>query len=162
VVWRGEVVDRGVDADRQARDAPVDGGGAAEYEAAAGPGGVRSRSEALLVQALFEHMVARGRTVVGRHYVIEGEARVIRADLFVKDFDCLVEAKATDARHAIRMAVGQLYDYRRFETTVCRLAVLVPRRPVPDLLRFLSGLDIACIWPHAGGFRDTVGGALVT
>jgi hypothetical protein len=144
-----------------ARDAPVDGGGAAEYEAVAGPGGQRSRSEARLVEQFAEHLTARGREVTGRHYLVEGEARVLRADLMIRDVDVLVEAKASDARHAVRMAIGQLYDYRRFEPSAPGLAVLLPRRPIKDLERFLGGLDIGLVWPHGDGFRDTVGGMLV-
>ncbi len=144
-----------------ARDAPVDGGGAAEYEAAAGPGGRRSRSESVLVDAYAEHLKARGRTVTGRHYLVEGEARVLRADLFIRDPDVLVEAKASDARHAVRMAIGQLADYRRFEPSEPASAVLLPRRPVRDLERLLTGLDIGLVWPVRGGFKDTVGGQLV-
>jgi hypothetical protein len=144
-----------------ARDAPVDGGGVADYEAAAGPGGERSRSEARLVEEYATHLSARGHTVTGRHYLVEGEARVLRADLFIRDVDVLVEAKATDARHAVRMAIGQLSDYRRFEPTEPGLAVLLPRRPIPDLERLLVGLDIGLVWPVRGGFRDTVAGRLV-
>jgi len=144
-----------------ARDAPVDGGGSAEYEAAAGPGGARSRSEARLVEQYADHLRDRGHSVTGRHYLVEGEARVLRADLFIRDTDVLVEAKASDARHAVRMAIGQLADYRRFEPSDPDVAVLLPRRPIPDLQRLLGGLDIGLVWPVRGGFRDTVGGRLV-
>ena len=144
-----------------ARDAPIDGGGAAEYEAAAGPGGARSRSEARLVQQYSEHLVARGHSVTGRHYLAEGETRVLRADLFIRDVGALVEAKASDARHSVRMAIGQLFDYRRFERSEPSVAVLLPRRPIPDLQRLLGGLGIGVVWPVKGGFRDSVGGRLV-
>lgn len=144
-----------------ARDAPVDGGGGAEYEAAAGAGGTRTRAEARLVEEYSSHLLERGHTVTGRHYLVEGEARVLRADLFIRDSGVLVEAKASDARHAVRMAIGQLADYRRFEPSDPDVAVLLPRRPIPDLQRLLSGLDIGVVWPVRGGFRDTVGGKLV-
>lgn len=144
-----------------ARDAPVDGGGSAEYEAAAGPGGARSRSEARLVEEYADHLRARGHSVTGRHYLVEGESRVLRADLFIRDTGILVEAKASDARHAVRMAIGQLSDYRRFEPSDPDVAVLLPRRPIPDLERLLTGLDIGLVWPVRAGFRDTVEGRLV-
>ncbi len=144
-----------------ARDAPVDGGGAAEYEAAAGSGGRRSRSESVLVEAYAAHLMARGHKVTGRHYLVEGEARILRADLFIRDPDVLVEAKASDARHAVRMAIGQLADYRRFEPSEPEAAVLLPRRPLKDLERLLAGLGIGLVWPVRGGFKDTVGGRLV-
>jgi len=41
----------------------------------------------------------------------------------------LIEAKGTTTREAIRMAIGQLSDYRRFVTDARKLAVLVPGSP---------------------------------
>lgn len=143
-----------------ARDAPIDGGGAHEYEAVAGPGGRRSRSEARLVATYGGFLTERGHDVSGRHYLAEGESRPLRADLMVKDLNVLVEAKATDARYAIRMAIGQLYDYRRFEPSTPELAVLVPKEPARDLRRLLDGLTIGCVWPRADEFRDSVDGRL--
>ena len=145
-----------------ARDAPIDGGGIAEYESSAGPAGVRARGEAALVHAYSEFLAGHGHRVTGRHYVAEGESRPLRADLMVKDLNVLVEAKATDARHAIRMAIGQLHDYRRFEPTAPELAVLVPKEPMRDLRQLLDGLTIGCVWPRSrgDGFRDSVDGRL--
>jgi hypothetical protein len=143
-----------------ARDAPIDGGGVADYESAAGPGGTRSRGEASLVLAYSDFLLDHGHSVTGRHYLAEGEARPLRADLLVQDLNVIVEAKASDARHAIRMAVGQLYDYQRFEPSSPTLAVLVPREPIPDLRRLLESRDIACVWQRGNGFRDSVDGRL--
>lgn len=144
-----------------ARDAPIDGGGVAEYETSAGPGGERrSRTEAGLVLEYSSFLGDRGHHVSGRHYLVEGESRPLRADLMVKDLNVLVEAKATDARYAIRTAIGQLYDYRRFEPSTPELAILVPREPIRDLRRLLDGLHIGCVWPHGSGFRDSTDGRL--
>jgi hypothetical protein len=144
-----------------ARDAPIDGGGIAEFEAGGGSGGIRQRTEARLVKEFHDYLSDRGHVVTGRHYKVEGEARLLRADLFVKDTATLVEAKASNGRNAIRTAIGQLYDYRRFEEHEPTLAVLVPLAPARDLERLLTGLDIGCVWPHRDGFRDSVGGRLV-
>lgn len=141
-------------------DAAIDGGGAAEYEVATGPGGRRSRSEAELVSLYSEYMLARGHEIVGRHYRSVDESRPLRADLMVRDLNLLVEAKASDARYAVRMAIGQLYDYRRYETSEPHLAVLLPREPVRDLTALLDGLSIGCVWPTRHGFADTVAGRL--
>lgn len=143
-----------------ARDAPIDGGGVPEYETAAGPGGIRTRGEAGLVLTYGEFLAERGHHVSGRHYVAEGESRPLRADLLVKDLNVLVEAKASDARYAIRTAIGQLYDYRRFEPSTPDLAVLVPKEPIRDLRRLLDGLSIGCVWPRGDGFRDSLDGRL--
>ena len=143
-----------------ARDAPIDGGGVAEYEAAAGPAGTRTRGEAGLVQSYGEFLAERGHQVAGRHYIAEGESRPLRADLLVKDLNVLVEAKGSEARYSIRTAIGQLYDYRRFEPTTPDLAVLVPKEPIRDLRRLLDGLSIGCVWPRGDGFKDSLDGRL--
>lgn len=132
----------------------------ATYEFAAGPGGVRSRGEAALVLVYSGFLRVRGHEVSGRHYLAEGESRPLRADLMVKDLNVLVEAKATDARYAVRTAIGQLYDYRRFEPSEPDLAVLVPTEPIRDLRRLLDGLSIGCVWPRGDGFRDSLDGRL--
>lgn len=100
--------------------------------------------------------------MTGRHYRTTSESRALRADLMVRDLNVLVEGKATDARHAVRMAIGQLYDYRRFEPTAPDLAVLVPREPARDLRSLLGGLSIGCVWPRGSGFSDSVDGRLVS
>lgn len=143
-----------------ARDAPIDGGGILTYESGAGPAGARSRSEAALVKLYSSFLQQHGHEVSGRHYLVEGESRPLRADLLVKDLNVLVEAKSTDARYAIRSAIGQLYDYRRFEPSTPDLAVLVPTEPIRDLRRLLDGLSIGCVWPRGDGFRDSVDGRL--
>jgi hypothetical protein len=122
--------------------------------------GRRTRNEAALVSAYSGFLSQHGHVVAGRHYIAEGESRPLRADLMVKDLNVLVEAKATEARYAIRMAIGQLHDYRRFEPTTPELAVLVPREPIRDLRRLLDGLAIGCVWPRGDGYRDSVDGRL--
>jgi hypothetical protein len=143
-----------------AADASIEGGGAPAYEVATSPGGRRDRAEADLVAEYAAYMVARGHEVVGRHYRSVEESRPLRADMMVRDLNVLVEAKASDARYALRMAVGQLFDYQRYEATDPQLAVLVPREPIRDLTALLDGLSIGCVWPKGSGFADTVDGRL--
>lgn len=70
----------------------------------------------------------------------------------------LVEAKGSVSRQAIRMALGQLADYRRFADPDAKRAVLVPESPRPDLLALLDAEGVAAIWPVNDGFTDTDGG----
>ena len=66
----------------------------------------------------------------------------------------LVEAKtASDGpggRFQIRQAIGQLFDYRknalRESIKKVDLAVLVPDRPLPDVVDLLKSLDIHTLW----------------
>jgi hypothetical protein len=66
----------------------------------------------------------------------------------------LVEAKGSVSRDAIRHAVGQLMDYRRFADNAAKLAVLVPERARPDLLNLLATVGVAAIWPEEGRFSE--------
>ena len=44
---------------------------------------------------------------------------------------CVPEAKNSDSKEALRMAIGQLYDYGRFYEPPVRLAVLFLTSPTP-------------------------------
>jgi hypothetical protein len=60
-----------------------------------------------------------------------------------------VEAKGTVERGAIRMAIGELLDYRRFVNGGANaLAILVPSKPRPDLLQLLAAENIEAVWPE--------------
>ena len=73
-----------------------------------------------------------------------------------------IEAKASCRRESIRMAIGQLLDYRRYEKTQPELAMLLPSEPNPDIRELLASLDIAWIWPHKSDFRDSAKGRYTT
>lgn len=111
---------------------------------------IAARREAELVVAYAAHL--EGRAVVRRRRYGQ-----LVCDIFIESRAHLIEAKADASRESIRMAIGQLFDYRRFEPTLVRLGVLVPERPARDLLELLDGLDIACVW-SGDGFEDNRGG----
>jgi len=52
----------------------------------------------------------------------------------------------------MRMALGQLADYRRFENPEVNLAVLLQERPRADLEDLLLGLSISLIWALDVGY----------
>jgi hypothetical protein len=76
-----------------------------------------------------------------------------RSDVYDKTARLLIEAKGTVAREALRMAIGQLLDYRCFTPPETELAVLVPEKPRADLLALLESADVHAIWPEGGRFR---------
>lgn len=82
-------------------------------------------------------------------------------DIYDKTRNHLIEGKADASRPSIRMAIGQLMDYRRFAPSGARLAVLTERRPHRDLEVLLDTLGIACIWRTEDGFVDNANGAFV-
>ena len=142
-----------------ANDRPVEDAGMPTYETAGAEGGVRTRSEHDLVRRYADWLSASGVTVVSRLYRVPGLARPFLCDAFLPDKNALVEAKSTDRREAIRMAIGQLLDYQHLERTQRRLGVLLPYAPAAEVRNLLDSLGIAAIWPFGEGFRDSAGGA---
>jgi hypothetical protein len=121
------------------------------------------RREQKLVLALEAHLVALGHQVSRQRLLSSGEVRPIITDLFDLTTGTLVEAKGTVERNAIRMAIGQLFDYRRFfkAAQLNHIAALFPREPRPDLAALLQEQGIVLIYRTATGFEDSTGGALV-
>jgi hypothetical protein len=117
------------------------------------------RAEARLVHRYQAHLAAKGVTVTRKRYRA-GAVRPMFCDLWVEDLRALIEAKNSDAREALRMAIGQLYDYRRFHEPPVRLAVLLPHPPNHDGLDLLRSAGIEAIWPRGSGFRDSANGTL--
>jgi hypothetical protein len=87
------------------------------------------RREQKLVKAFEAHLKKRGHTVCRLKIVPPGEANPIFCDLRDITTNSLVEAKGSVTRNAIRMAVGQLADYRRFLEQEPHAAVLLPEQP---------------------------------
>ena len=90
----------------------------------------------------------------------DGSGRTLRNDIYDKNLQALIEAKGSTDRDSIRMALGQVLDYRRAcAPTWC--GVLLPSKPDQDLIDLLARSQIATIWETSSGFRDSVNGALV-
>ncbi len=119
-----------------------------------------SRREALLVGDFQAHLEAQGDKV-SRNRLKPPEANSMHTDLFNQSRGQLIEAKADGSRHSIRMAIGQLADYRRFIEGVTGTAVLLGAKPHPDLLELLDLQGIATVWRSGEGFADSAAGAFV-
>lgn len=102
------------------------------------------REQALVVDfgALLSHA---GRSVLRHTYQLPSGG-MMACDIFDSDTGVLYEAKSDVSRTSIRMAVGQLLDYRRFEPPGTRLAVLLPKAPSPDSLVYLRSLEIGVVY----------------
>jgi hypothetical protein len=118
------------------------------------------RREQQLVLAYFQFLREKGLHVT-RHLIRpEGEAKPMFSDLYDATRNNLLEAKGTVTREAIRMAIGQLADYRRFIEPRPSCGVLLPERPRPDLETLLSTESVAMVWPiEDGKFADNHAGA---
>lgn len=119
------------------------------------------RREQPLVLAYKAWMEARGSEVIRFRFRPPDTPAHLYNDVYDKTRGNLVEGKADAGRPSIRMAIGQLMDYRRFAPPGANLAVLTERRPHADLDALLGSLGIACIWRSGGTFEDNAGGAFV-
>lgn len=123
---------------------------------------IAARREQPLVLDYKRWMERRGSKVVRLRYGPAGETDGIYCDLYDKTRSNLIEAKATATRFAMRMAVGQLLDYRRYMAASPNLAVLAPARPSADLEALLGSVGIAAVWRYGREqFRDNAGGTFV-
>ncbi|MFD7506803.1 restriction endonuclease [Streptomyces sp. NPDC059850] len=113
------------------------------------------RREAPLVTKYRDYLEAQGHTVKRKKIIPAGEVRALYTDLYDVTADALIEAKGTVAREAVRMAIGQLYDYRRYISPKPSLAVLLPARPRQDLVDLCNMSGAAVIWPHGEVFDSS-------
>jgi hypothetical protein len=102
------------------------------------------RRESALVQQFKSLMEKQGHSAVRLMITPVGEAKPIFTDLYFEDYGLLVEAKGSVDRNSIRMAIGQIADYRRFIEPGSRCAILLPSRPRQDLVELLgfAGIEI--------------------
>lgn len=142
-----------------ASDRPIEDASTPAYEVRGTDPGTRTRGEHLLVEGYAAWMAGKGVKIVSRSYRIPGSARPILCDAFLPERNVLIEAKGSDTRGAIRLAIGQLYDYRRFEDQP-DLAVLLPYEPSADVKALLASAEVGWIWPkrRGEGYRDSAGG----
>jgi hypothetical protein len=110
------------------------------------------RREQALVLELESYLRRRGHDAARLKIVPPGERRPMFCDVYDKTAGVLFEAKGTVAREAVRIAIGQLMDYRRFTPESTRLALLVPERPRADLVALLESSGVHAIWPEGNGF----------
>lgn len=110
------------------------------------------RKEAQLVQAFVQWIGEAGHAASRFRIVPEGEAKPLFSDIWIPSRNLLVEAKGTCTREAVRMAIGQLIDYGRFQPGA-ELAILLPSEPRPDLARLICAAGMGCFWPSGGDFK---------
>ena len=113
------------------------------------------RKEQRLVLDFAEHLSRLGHTVKRHLYAIPGETGLLACDLVDQTENVLYEAKSDIRRRSLRMAIGQLMDYRRFEPETMRLAVLLPRGLTPDLHAFVLSIPVSIAWRSCSGWATS-------
>jgi len=114
---------------------------------------IASRREQKMVLAFRDYLSSKGH-VVKQHVYGNGQS-AMRCDLFDETSNVLYEAKGTSHRMNIRLAIGQLFDYRRFENKEPELAILVPGRPNDEIVDLCNSLNIEIVWPTGDSFIST-------
>lgn len=85
---------------------------------------------------------------------IPQERSPLLTDVYDKTDRVLYEAKGLTGRSTLRMAVGQLYDYRRHvDVEGLRCSVLLPERPSADLRDFIGDAGLGLVFRDGESFR---------
>ena len=111
-----------------------------------------ARREQSLVLAYVDHLESQGHRVTRHRYQLHGSGPALVCDLVDETDHVLYEAKGDVRRTSVRMAVGQLLDYRRFEPPSINLAILLPRQPARDLIELIRSVPSSAVWRTKDGF----------
>ncbi|WP_030710533.1 hypothetical protein [Streptomyces griseus] len=112
------------------------------------------RREGELVKAFIAHLTAAGHKTHSFQFTIAGEPGTLTPDLYDVNDHALYEAKGLTTRANVRMAIGQLADYRRRvpNNKTLRVAVLLPTAPTTDVQELLEEQNIALVYQTDDGF----------
>ena len=113
-----------------------------------------TRREQSLVLKYVDHLRDLGHKVTRHRYPLHGFTPALVCDLVDETERVLYEAKGDVRRTSVRMAVGQLLDYRRFEPASMSLAILLPREPAQDLIELIRSVPATAVWLTKDGFAS--------
>jgi 5-methylcytosine-specific restriction protein A len=117
------------------------------------------RRESDLVKRFEAHLKAQGHEVMRWRLRPPGEMLSLLTDTYDKTARELFEAKGSSSRNYVRLAIGQLLDYRRFiDVDGIKLSVLLPSRPSPDVLALLTSVNMECVYEDGSAFRRVPAG----
>ncbi len=135
---------------------PIEKNAEASFDVSARDGTTATRREGELVDR-YKAWAGPAETFSRWRLRPAGELRALFTDIYSETQNVLYEAKGTATRNAIRVAIGQLLDYRRhIDRDRLRLAVLLPHLPSADLIDFATGLGIAVVAEQPGGVFETI------
>tara|TARA_Y100001935_G_scaffold77491_1_gene64714 strand:- start:43 stop:1149 length:1107 start_codon:yes stop_codon:yes gene_type:complete len=107
---------------------------------------ISQRKESKLVKEYQQYREKNNQSELVR-ISIKIDGRTHYTDGWCPNEKLLIEAKSSAARPYIRLAIGQLLDYKRhIDPDPKKLAILVPTKPQEDLLNLLSDLEIILIY----------------
>jgi 5-methylcytosine-specific restriction protein A len=116
------------------------------------------RREAKLDEQFRQFMDGQGHELMRFEVKIKGLTSPMLTDLYDTTAHVLYELKGNAERNAVRMAIGQLMDYRRhINPPNPALAVLLPEEPKEDLKALLDTLGIALVYREGAAFVGVPG-----
>lgn len=113
-----------------------------EYETSPTTGSRARRDEGHLVQMFENYLRAKGHLVNRRRFTLPKGQGTLITDTFDQSEQVLYEAKSDIKRSTVRLALGQLLDYRRLFDMPVRARILLPDRPTDDLVELLHEYDV--------------------
>jgi hypothetical protein len=126
---------------------PTEQAKARNYPTSPTEGGIAERREAELTTRFEAWLVAKGHEVGRLRIPLPGGASDLLTDIYDATDKELYEAKSSTERDAIRLAIGQLLDYRHhIDAVIPKLTVLLPERPSQDLLSLLDKCGMSCVF----------------
>ena len=115
-----------------------------------------TRREQSLVLKYRDHLEGLGHRVSRHMYPQHESGPALASDLVDETENVLYEAKGNVRRESVRMAIGQLFDYRRAydrpEQPPMRLAILLPRKPSRDMIHLINSIPASVVWRIESGF----------
>lgn len=129
-----------------------------QFPVSAQPASTAERREAELMRQLEAHLRLAGHTVGRLKLTPPGSSTVLWTDTYDQTTGRLFEVKGVSTRMAVRLAIGQLLDYRRFTPDPRRLAIALPVRPAEDLVELVRSCDMELVYPSGPGFHAIAAG----
>ncbi len=123
-----------------------------EYETAPKTGSVARRREGEMVARFEDHLRAAGHVVKRVRIRAPGESQTLVTDTYDVTTGTLYEAKSSVTRPTVRLAVGQLLDYKRFVPSTTKLALLLPALVSPDLYAYVGSCEMRITYQDEDGW----------
>ena len=111
------------------------------------------KSQTLRYRRRHNTMTTKLRSLLPQFEMTQGDKQECRFDVLIADYDgkgrdLLIEAKPDPDRGSLRVALGQLFDYRRFlpHQAGTDLAILTIGRPHKDYVALFHEFHITALW----------------
>lgn len=129
--------------------------GSFQYPVGAKEPTVAARIEMQLERSWQQYLKSQGHEVGRQRIRVAGQSTALTTDTWDATTGFLYEAKGSVARESVRMAVGQLLDYRRHIRPLPQgCFVLLPSRPAEDLVSLIAEIGFGLVYPRGTEFVE--------